>query len=529
MKQSNHYSFFTPERFMSSKKTKLNETSEFPIRQAQEADLPILRDFMTQSFSEMTIPANVAENLIPPGATEEMLKLKMNGYLDEVLKGDLESGTAFDAKYRAPNVFYVVYDAKDDKQEPLGCVGGVRKNCFDFELVRLFVGPKLRRKGMGKVLVNHIISFARTKGYERVFLYCGSKSGQALYRSVGFVSSNQGVPYFQYPVQARKPLRRVGVLGGVHGNELAGIHIVNYFLSSESTYSFKLEPILANPLAAQRCVRFVDRDLNRCFELKDLTTPYVEVASWENVRARELNQILGPKEDIEDGICVWQEKHPDRMDYLLDLHNTTSNMGVTLICLPGDVFTLRLAHHLAQKKDQLFGRIPFHLLVDGTIDRLTYNNIDSVPPSALCFEAGPLPHGTLNNPDVLRAVHQAVKCSLEFIDDFNQQRNQAFAKGQMEVVEGFALWKPVLFPSDDDKTEALRPSTRYILSEQLLGRDFHVINKGDAMFVDVVTGKVTHQYEEDEPAYACFIGEAAYYPAKVAFWLCKKQTFDVFM
>lgn len=56
---------------------------------------------------------------------------------------------------------------------------------------------------------------------------------------------------------------------------------------------------------------------------------------YEVTRARELNQLLGPKGSTE------------AFDLILDLHNTTANVGSCLIAeSQQEVFVMHLCHHL---------------------------------------------------------------------------------------------------------------------------------------------------------------------------------------
>jgi ribosomal protein S18 acetylase RimI-like enzyme len=51
-----------------------------------------------------------------------------------------------------------------------------------------FVLPDWRRKGIGRLLANHTLDFARANGYEKIIIYVreGNAGAQAFYRSLGF-------------------------------------------------------------------------------------------------------------------------------------------------------------------------------------------------------------------------------------------------------------------------------------------------------------------------------------------------------
>jgi aspartoacylase len=167
---------------------------------------------------------------------------------------------------------------------------------------------------------------------------------------------------------------------------------------------------------------------------------------------------------------------------------------------------------------------PFNLLVDSQCPRDVYNNIDGVTPSGLCIEVGPQAHGTLNNVALVTGTHLAVTECLNEIREFNERSKPPSSDGTL--IQGFELWKTVMFP----KGKSGAPTTvSACLHPSMVGADFSKeLRKGDPLFVDLLTGDTVGVYEEEEPAYACFIGEAAYFQSGIAMWLCKKKTFFVY-
>ncbi|XP_060031910.1 N-acyl-aromatic-L-amino acid amidohydrolase (carboxylate-forming) isoform X3 [Erinaceus europaeus] len=136
----------------------------------------------------------------------------------------------------------------------------------------------------------------------------------------------------------RGPLRRVAVTGSTHGNEMSGVSLVQHWRRAPEELqrpSFSALPVLANPRAAAACRRYVDLDLNRAFISTFLTARPQPDDPYEVTRARELNQLLGPKASSQ------------AFDFVLDLHNTTANMGACFICNNADnVFTMHLCRYL---------------------------------------------------------------------------------------------------------------------------------------------------------------------------------------
>ena len=157
---------------------------------------------------------------------------------------------------------------------------------------------------------------------------------------------------------AMKRIQRVAVVGGTHGNELSGVILVRSWMRKPSFSEFKslhVDTFLANEEAVQRCQRFVDEDLNRCFAKSRLSRDGADSEGSEPKRAREINLRIGPRGSetaSEPWLCLREkllcvrslcrrvgfETSPsgsshfsEREDLCIDLHNTTSNFGSGII------------------------------------------------------------------------------------------------------------------------------------------------------------------------------------------------------
>ena len=174
---------------------------------------------------------------------------------------------------------------------------------------------------------------------------------------------------------ATEPVRRVAITGGTHGNESNSVQLAKHFLRHPDVVqreSFSTTVVLTNTESITRNVRYCDEDLNRCFSLADLADE--SRTSLEAKRAREINAVLGPKGS--EGAT----------DYILDLHNTTANTGVAIMCSPHD----RLSHALAlylQSKD------PTVRLILWNRSAKDYPMLPSVGKHGMTFEVGPCPWG----------------------------------------------------------------------------------------------------------------------------------------
>ena len=87
---------------------------------------------------------------------------------------------------------------------PAGC-GGVQIVGRDYgELKRMYVRPRFRRLGLGKVIVDHLESHARSRGVALLRLETGihQKEAIGLYERCGFVRIGPFGPYRDDPLSA---------------------------------------------------------------------------------------------------------------------------------------------------------------------------------------------------------------------------------------------------------------------------------------------------------------------------------------
>ncbi len=102
----------------------------------------------------------------------------------------------------------------------------------------------------------------------------------------------------------------IHILGGVHGNERIGVHLVQEIkrgMTLDTT--LRLKPLLGNIDAIQRNSCYITVDLNQQFKKHKQANPSI----YEVDRALEIEQQM------------------TKSELLVDLHSTTSNMGVSFI------------------------------------------------------------------------------------------------------------------------------------------------------------------------------------------------------
>ncbi|KAK1139215.1 aspartoacylase-like [Acipenser oxyrinchus oxyrinchus] len=225
--------------------------------------------------------------------------------------------------------------------------------------------------------------------------------------------------------------RRVAIFGGTHGNEMSGVTLVNQWIKNETEIQrpgFQIKPFITNPRAVEKCTRYIDTDLNRAFTTENLSAEKSEDLPYEVRRAQEINRLFGPKGS--------QEAY----DVIFDLHNTTSNMGGTLILESSkDDCNLQMVHYV---QNALIPMSCSVLLTEHPT--LKYAASRSVAKHAVGVEVGPQPHGTIRG-DVLFTMKKIVKHALDFIQLFNEGKE--FSPCTVDV---YRLTESVDYPRDKD-------------------------------------------------------------------------------
>jgi putative acetyltransferase len=93
----------------------------------------------------------------------------------------------FDAYYAAPRgAFWVV---RDDAGRVVGCVGVDRVENGTAEIHRVYLDAHLRGRGLGRMLVETALAWARQHGFARMVLWSDTRFTQShrLYDRMGFV------------------------------------------------------------------------------------------------------------------------------------------------------------------------------------------------------------------------------------------------------------------------------------------------------------------------------------------------------
>lgn len=291
-----------------------------------------------------------------------------------------------------------------------------------------------------------------------------------------------------------KSIERVAVVGGTHGNELSGIYLLKKWQEQQDFItrpSFSTEMVLANPNALSENKRYIDCDLNRQFTsslLADNT-----LANYEQSRAKAINAQLGPKGS------------ESATDFIIDLHNTTSNMGPTLILLESDVFNRQLGAYVVE-------RMPEAVVVledEPTMEQHYF--LASVARKGVIVEIGPQPQGVIRQ-DVLEWMEEMTGHILDFISLFN-------ASQLPELVAEYTAYR---YHETLKLPENAQGERVGMVHRNVQDNDFKPLKNGDPIF-KLFNGEEIY-FEGDYEAYPHFINEAAYYDNNLAMSLAKKVT-----
>uniref|UniRef100_A0AAY5KXZ6 Aspartoacylase n=1 Tax=Esox lucius TaxID=8010 RepID=A0AAY5KXZ6_ESOLU len=292
-------------------------------------------------------------------------------------------------------------------------------------------------------------------------------------------------------------LLRVAIFGGTHGNEMSGITLVNLWIKNGKEIQRKgveTKPFITNPRAVEKCTRYVDTDLNRAFTTENLSAPSGDDLPYEVKRAQQINEIFGPKGS------------PDAYDVIFDLHNTTSNMGCTLI-LESCMFVQLLRRLYVMQKAIAPDSCPV-LLTEHPL--LKYSTSRSVAKHPIGLEVGPQPQGVLRS-NIFESMRVVLKHALDFIELFNE--GLEFPPCSVDV---FRVWDKMDYPRDTNGNIIA------MVHPNLQDCDWEPLNPGDPMF-QMFDG-TTVRYEGVGTVYPTFINEAAYYEKQQAFVTTRRET-----
>jgi aspartoacylase len=291
-----------------------------------------------------------------------------------------------------------------------------------------------------------------------------------------------------------KKIENIAIVGGTHGNELAGIYLVKHWIESPELVArnaFDTQLVLANHNAMDKNIRYTDCDLNRQFSKAALAD--FSLGNYEQSRAKVLNQQLGPKGNSNTGLVI-------------DLHNTTSNMGPTLLIPQRGEFYDLMAIYLKQFMPEV---VVF--LDEDHKSNDEHHLLCTIGQYGVIVEVGPVAQGVLKH-----QVTEQMATMTQLILDFVQAYNTDSLPVLPDAIEAFRYTKSLTLPVDTDNNRIA------MVHQDVEGNDFKALTPGSPIF-QTFTGEAI-LYNGTETVYPTFINEAAYYDNNLAMSLCVKAT-----
>ncbi|MCW8336355.1 aspartoacylase [Vibrio paucivorans] len=281
------------------------------------------------------------------------------------------------------------------------------------------------------------------------------------------------------------------LVAGTHGNELSGIYLhklIRERLYDASRSTFSTDLTLANPEAVQQNVRYIDSDLNREFSTDHNPEPHA-------THERKLAQKIGA------------ETAKAETQLVIDLHNTTSNMGATLILLSDSLFYKRMGAYVKQRMPEA------NILFES---RKPWNEQPYLCTSGqygVMIEVGSQAHGSLKF-DTLELMKEMLTAVLDYLESHNLNE-------MMELKDycAFNYIKEVAIPLDRD---GMRIAT---VHPTICGKDFEVVKQGEPLLATFFGYDI--YWEGSHDVYPHFINESAYCMANIAMALAEKRLVSV--
>lgn len=286
---------------------------------------------------------------------------------------------------------------------------------------------------------------------------------------------------------------QVLVVAGTHGNERNAPWLMQQWREQPQLLEhcqLPVQLVIGNPEALAANRRYLDRDLNRCFEPALLADGARQ--EREIVRARELLALYGP-----EGL------HPCQV--ALDLHSTTSAMGNALVVYGRRPADLALAAGIQARLG-----LPVYL---HEADAAQTGFLVERWPCGVVIEVGPVPQG-LVSAVICRQTQLALEAALATL--------AAAAQGCLRLPEALVVHCHA-GSLDQPRRPDAQPAAA--LHPRLQGRDWHPLQAGDALFW--AQGQPDVGFEPlaaaPQACWPVFVNEAAYGEKGIALSLTRRE------
>lgn len=194
------------------------------------------------------------------------------------------------------------------------------------------------------------------------------------------------------------------------------------------------------------------------------------------------------------------------IDFIIDDHSTTSNMGLTLILDNYDLFSLKLAAHLSSIQPAL-------KVYSSAASGRNRDSLRSLAQYRVGIEVGPIAHGTLHA-ELFKETEALVYAILDYLEQYNSntvspKRTSLTLYQYVGVID---------YPRNESG------EIQAMIHPQLQFGDYEALNPGDPMFL-TFDGEVIAY--EGSTVYPIFINETSYYEKGIAMCLTEKQQLQI--
>jgi succinylglutamate desuccinylase len=292
-------------------------------------------------------------------------------------------------------------------------------------------------------------------------------------------------------------IKKVLIVGGTHGNEVIGVHLIEKFERYQNLIyrpSFETLTLVGNPKAVAAGRRYIDKDLNRCFNFQELGNETPANSEYEYQRAREIKYLFG-------------QKGQKPIDVTVDLHSSTANMGTTLILDNHDPFNLQLAAYLSSVQ-------PMLKIYSSAASGRNQDSLRSLGKYGFGIEVGPIPQGVLYA-ELFQKTEALIYAILDYLEQYNQNNIPPMNR-QLTLYQYVGT---VDYPRNENG------EIQSMIHPQIQFKDYEALKSGDPMFL-TFDGEVI-AYEGASTVYPVFINEAAYYEKSIAMCLTEKQQLTI--
>ena len=288
-------------------------------------------------------------------------------------------------------------------------------------------------------------------------------------------------------------IEEVTIVGGTHGNEYLGPYFIRKIeeLGLYQNDSLKVSTLLANPEAFKQGLRFIDSDLNRSFSGDELGAKD-NSSSHEQELARKIVQQFDSKKVVDQ--------------FIIDLHSTTANMGITLIVRNDQSFNLHAASYVQQSMPEV------RILVSD-VDREKNRSLNTVSKYGLAVEIGPIANSIIRQ-DLFDITEKVVGLLIKFFTLCTTRE----APKLPDAVTVYQARERIPFPKNS------QGELTAMVHKDLQDRDYRLLEPGAPAFRTFDNQDILY---EGEPGHCVFINEAAYYKEDVAFIMTDKISLSI--